>query len=55
VGYEKGDAAGRGNSGHSSKTVLTEDGQIGLAAPRDRDLSGFPCGGGRLNTTPRWL
>jgi hypothetical protein len=55
VGYEKGDAAGRGNSGHSSKMVLTEDGQIGLAAPHDRGLSGFPCEGRRLNTTSRWL
>jgi putative transposase len=40
LGYEKGDAAGRGSgnsrNGHSSKTVLTEDGQIDLAVPRDR-------------------
>jgi putative transposase len=40
LGYEKGDPEGRcsGNSrnGHSSKTVLTEDGKIDLAIPRDR-------------------
>jgi putative transposase len=40
LGYEKGDPAGRcsGNSrnGHSSKTVLTEDGEIDLAITRDR-------------------
>jgi putative transposase len=40
LGYEKGDLAGRGSgnsrNGHSSKTVLTEDGEIGLAIPRDR-------------------
>jgi putative transposase len=40
LGYEKGDAAGRGSgnsrNGHSSKTVLTEDGQVDLAVPRDR-------------------
>jgi putative transposase len=40
LGYEKGDPAGRktGNSrnGHSSKTVLTEDGAMDLQVPRDR-------------------
>ena len=40
LGYAKGEAAGRGSgnsrNGHSSKTVLTEDGQIDLAIPRDR-------------------
>ena len=40
LGYEKGDPAGRhsGNSrnGTSSKTVLTEDGEIEIAVPRDR-------------------
>jgi transposase-like protein len=40
LGYERGDPAGRktGNSrnGHSSKTVLTEDGAMDLQVPRDR-------------------
>jgi putative transposase len=40
LGYEKGDTAGRGSgnsrNGHSSKTVLTEDGDLDLAIPRDR-------------------
>jgi putative transposase len=40
LGYEKGDVAGRGSgnsrNGHSAKTVLTEDGQLDLAVPRDR-------------------
>lgn len=40
LGYEKGDAAGRGSgnsrNGHSSKTVLTEEGEIDLSIPRDR-------------------
>src|ERR1700752_4351156 len=40
LGYEKGDVAGRGSgnsrNGHSSKTVLTDDGQLDLAVPRDR-------------------
>src|SRR6202048_449740 len=40
LGYEKGDPAGRGsgNSRHgtSSKTIRTEDGEIGIAVPRDR-------------------
>jgi Transposase, Mutator family len=40
LGYEKGDPAGRssGNSrnGTSSKTVLTEDGEIEILVPRDR-------------------
>jgi putative transposase len=40
LGYEKGDPAGRGSgnsrNGHSSKTVLGEDGEIDLAIPRDR-------------------
>lgn len=40
LGYEKGDPGGRrsGNSrnGHSSKTVLTEEGEIDLSIPRDR-------------------
>src|ERR1044071_2848126 len=40
LGYEKGDPAGRGSgtsrSGTSAKTILTEDGEIALAIPRDR-------------------
>src|SRR5499427_6036686 len=40
LGYEKGDPAGRGKgnsrNGTSSKTVLTEDGQVEIAVPRDR-------------------
>ncbi len=40
LGYEKGDPAGRGcgnsRNGSSSKTVLTEDGEIEIAVPRDR-------------------
>ena len=41
LGYEKGDPAGRGTgnsrNGHSGKTVLTEDGAVELAVPRDRN------------------
>ena len=40
LGYEKGDPAGHGSgnsrNGHSSKTVLSEEGEIDLAIPRDR-------------------
>jgi len=40
LGYEKGDPAGRGSgnsrNGHSSKTVLSEDGDVELSIPRDR-------------------
>lgn len=40
LGYEKGEPAGRGSgnsrNGYSSKTVLTEEGQIELEIPRDR-------------------
>jgi putative transposase len=40
LGYEKGDPAGRGSgnsrNGHSSKTVLGEEGEIELSVPRDR-------------------
>ena len=40
LGYEKGDPAGRGSgnnrNGASPKTVLTEDGEIDIAVPRDR-------------------
>ena len=41
LGYEKGDPAGRGTgnsrNGHSGKTVLTGDGAVELAVPRDRN------------------
>src|ERR1700745_2880713 len=40
LGYEKGDPAGRGKgnsrNGTSAKTILTEDGEVGIAVPRDR-------------------
>jgi transposase-like protein len=40
LGYERGDPAGRGTgnsrNGTSSKTILTEDGEIDIAVPRDR-------------------
>lgn len=40
LGYEKGDPAGRGTgnsrNGTSSKTLLTDDGEIGIEVPRDR-------------------
>ena len=40
LGYEKGDPAGRGSgnsrNGTSGKTILTEDGAIGIDVPRDR-------------------
>jgi putative transposase len=40
LGYEKGDPAGRGSgnsrNGASSKTLLTEDGEVKIAVPRDR-------------------
>src|SRR5262245_21545961 len=38
LGYEKGDPGGSGNSrnGTSSKTVLTEDGEVEISSPRDR-------------------
>src|ERR1700759_483978 len=40
LGYEKGDPAGRGSgnsrNGTSSKTILTENGEIAIAIPRDR-------------------
>jgi transposase-like protein len=46
LGYEKGDPAGRGTgnsrNGHSAKTVLSEDGEIDLAVPRDRQGSFEP-------------
>ena len=47
LGYERGDPAGcgTGNSrnGHSGKTVLTEDGEVELAVPRDRNGSFEPA------------
>ena len=46
-GYEKGDPAGRGTGNsrneHSDKTVLTEDGEVDLAVPRDRNGSFEPA------------
>ncbi|MDE5458906.1 hypothetical protein GWE18_40535 [Bradyrhizobium sp. CSA112] len=40
LGYEKGNPAGRGSgnsrNGTSAKTILTEDGEIDIALPRDR-------------------
>ena len=46
LGYEKGDPAGRGTgnsrNGHSDKTVLTEDGEVKLSVPRDRNGSFEP-------------
>ena len=40
LGYEKGDPDGRGSgnsrNGTSSKTILTDDGEIEIAVPRDR-------------------
>jgi hypothetical protein len=40
LGYEKGDPAGRGKgnsrNGTSAKTLLTEDGEVEIAVPRDR-------------------
>lgn len=46
LGYEKGDPAGRGSgnsrNGTSSKTILTEDGEIEISVPRDRAASFEP-------------
>jgi putative transposase len=46
LGYEKHDPAGRGNgnsrNGSSSKTLLTEDGELPIEVPRDRDGSFEP-------------
>jgi len=40
LGYEKGDPAGRGSgnsrNGASSKTLLTEEGEVAISVPRDR-------------------
>ena len=41
LGYEKGRRSGRhgtnNRNGHRAKTVLTDEGSLGLAVPRDRD------------------
>src|SRR3974390_1530259 len=46
LGYEKGDPAGRGSgnsrNGTSSKTLLSEDGEVEIAVPRDRTGSFEP-------------
>jgi len=46
LGYEKGDPAGRGTgnsrNSYSDKTVLSEDGEIDIAVPRDRTGSFEP-------------
>ncbi len=46
LGYERGDSAGRGSgnsrNGSSSKTLLTEHGEIPVAIPRDRNSSFEP-------------
>ena len=46
LGYEKGDPAGRGSgnsrNGYSNKTVIGDDGAIGIAVPRDRDSTFEP-------------
>jgi putative transposase len=46
LGYEKHDPAGRGNgnsrNGSSAKTLLTEDGELPIEVPRDRDGSFEP-------------
>jgi transposase-like protein len=46
LGYEKGDPAGRGSgnsrNGYSSKTVISDDGSIEIAVPRDRNGSFEP-------------
>ena len=46
LGYDKGDPAGRGSgnsrNGYSSKTVISDDGAIEIAVPRDRQGSFAP-------------
>ena len=46
LGYEKNDPAGRGTSnsrnGHSAKRLKSEDGELELAVPRDRNASFEP-------------
>ena len=57
LGYEKGDAAGRGTgnnrNGCSKKTLKTEDGELEIAVPRDRQGSFEPqlCRRGRTVST----
>ena len=45
LGYEKGDPTGRGKgnsrNGTSSKTLLTEDGEVEIAVPRGLDKALF--------------
>jgi hypothetical protein len=46
LGYEKNDPAGRGSgnsrNGHSTKRLKSEDGELEVAVPRDRDASFDP-------------
>jgi len=46
LGYDKGDPAGRGSgnsrNGYSAKTVLTDEGAVELAVPRDRNATFEP-------------
>jgi putative transposase len=46
LGYKKGDPAGKGTgnnrNGYSDKTVLTDDGAIDIAVPRDRNATFEP-------------
>lgn len=46
LGYERGDPAGRGSgnsrNGHGAKTVITDDGEVTIAVPRDRNGSFEP-------------
>ena len=46
LGYEKGDVKGRNNgnsrTGHGSKRVKGEDGEVAINVPRDRDASFEP-------------
>ena len=46
LGYEKNDPAGRGSGnsrkGHSTKRLKGEDGELGVAVPRDRNASFDP-------------
>jgi hypothetical protein len=57
LGYEKGDPAGRGSgnsrNGTSAKTVLTDDGEIDIAVPRDRAGSFEPSAARFRRNRPR--
>lgn len=59
LGYEKGDPGGRGTgnsrNGTSSKTILTEDGEIEIAIPRDRAGSFEPQLVAKGQDAVRWL